>query len=130
MNKKTYSSLSKKTIICVKCPLGCEIEASYTDKRTINMEGARCKEGRDYTRKEIFNPERTLIHHVKVENGKIPLVSVRSEDEIPRSKLFSVIEILNKKSIEAPISKGDTILSEPIGLDTDIIATKTVRSST
>lgn len=129
MNKNISSSFSKKTIICVKCPLGCEIETSFTDEEIINMRRAQCKDGQEYARKEIYNPERILIHHVRVKNGEIPLVSVRSNKEIPRSKLFPVIEILNKKSIEAPIFIGDIVLSEPLDLETDIIATKTVRSS-
>lgn len=120
----------KKSIRCIKCPIGCEIEVEYNSNEIISIEGAQCPRGESYAKKEIKNPERILTSSIKVKNGDLPLVSVRSDEEIPKEKIFELMEEINKVEVESPVNIGDVLISKPLGLECNIIATKTVNKET
>ena len=68
-----------KTTTCIMCPNGCEI--------TEDLNGGMCEKGASYVKNEILNPKRTLTSSVRVENGVIPLVSVRTSEPITKDRL-------------------------------------------
>lgn len=117
----------KKEIICISCPIGCTLIIDYTSKKIQNIIGNRCILGIDYAKKEIFNPERLLTTTVRVRNGHLPLVSVRTSKPIPKHRIFNVMDLLSKVEVEAPIKIGEKIIQNLFDLKVDILATKNIR---
>jgi CxxC motif-containing protein len=116
----------KKEMICIGCPMGCYLTVDY-DKTTIReITGNRCKVGLDYAQKEISNPERTLTTTVKVKNGHLPLVSVRTNKPIPKNKIFDAMDLLAKVEVEAPIKIGELIVQNIFDTGVDVVATKNI----
>jgi len=68
----------KKEMICIGCPMGCYLTVEYTQKTVQKIKGNQCKIGLEYAEKESFNPERTLTTTVRIKNGHLPLLSVRT----------------------------------------------------
>jgi CxxC motif-containing protein len=116
----------KKEMICIGCPLGCYLNVDYIGKTIRSIDGNRCKVGLDYAEKEIFNPERTLTTTVKVRNGHLPLVSVRTSKPIPKNRIFDAMTLLAKVEIEAPIRIRDKIIKNLFDTSVSIVATKTI----
>ena len=100
----------KKEIICIGCPMGCYLTVDYALKTIQSVSGNRCKVGLEYAEKEISNPERTLTSTVRVKNGNLPLVSVRTKKPLPKGRIFDTMNLLAKVEVEAPIIIGDEIV--------------------
>jgi len=116
----------KKELICIGCPLGCFLSVKYVGKTIKNVTGNRCKVGLDYAEKEIFNPERTLTTTVRVKNGHLPLVSVRTSNPMPKNRIFDAMALLAKVEIEAPVKIGDEIIQNLFDTNVNIVATKNI----
>lgn len=113
-------------MICIGCPMGCYLTVDCDGKTIKNVEGNRCQVGLDYAEKEISNPERTLTSTVKVKNGHLPLVSVRTNKPIPKDRLFDVMDLLAKVEVEAPVKIGDEIVPNVFDTGINIVATKNI----
>lgn len=116
----------KTEMICIGCPMGCYLAVECNGKTIKNVEGNRCNIGLDYAKKEVTNPERTLTSTVKVKNGHLPLVSVRTNKPISKSQIFDVMEILAKVEVEAPVKIGDKIVPTLFDTCVSVVATKNV----
>lgn len=115
-----------KEIICIGCPIGCHLKINYQPQKVLRVRGNKCKIGLDYAEKECFNPERTLTTTVRVKNGELPLVSVRTSKPIPKKLIFKTMNLIAKVEVEAPINIGESIIENLFNTDANIIATKTV----
>ncbi|WP_027625782.1 DUF1667 domain-containing protein [Clostridium lundense] len=115
-----------KQITCIICPNGCELSVEWEEKSIKNINGALCKRGEEYVTQEIQNPKRTIASLVKVNNGEIPLVSVRTTKAIPKEKIFDVMEEIKKLEVNAPVKINQVIVKNILGLGSDIISTKFV----
>jgi CxxC motif-containing protein len=116
----------KKEMICIGCPMGCYLTVDYDGKTIRSVSGNRCKVGLEYAEKEISNPERTLTTTVKVKNGHLPLVSVRTNKPIPKNKIFDIMDLLAKIEVEAPVKIGDPIVQNILGTGVNVVATKNI----
>ena len=116
----------KKEMICIGCPMGCYLAVDYDGKKVRSVSGNRCKVGLEYAEKEISNPERTLTTTLKVKNGHLPLVSVRTNKPLPKNKIFDAMDLLAKVEVEAPVKIGDSIVQNIFGTGVDVVATKNI----
>ena len=112
-------------VTCILCPIGCEIRVNIKDLSIID--GAKCKRGIEYSKNEIINPKRTITTSILVKNGDLPLVSVKTSKPIPKNKIFKILEIIKKKSVDAPIKIGEIIIENILDTGSDIVATKTIK---
>ena len=116
-------------MICIGCPMGCLLSVKYIEKTIQSINGNRCKFGLEYAEKEIYHPERTLTSTVRVKNGNLPLVSVRTSKPITKNRIFEVMNLLAQVEIEAPIRIGEKIVENLFDTKVNIIATKNVLKS-
>jgi CxxC motif-containing protein len=120
----------KKEMICIGCPLGCYLSVDYVRTTIRNVSENGCKVGLEYAEKEISNPERTLTTTVKVKHGHLPLVSVRTNKPIPKSRIFDAMNVLAKVEVEAPIKIGEPIIQNIFNTGVNIVATKNISKKT
>lgn len=121
-------STDSREVICIVCPMGCrlQIARSHEEESGYHVTGHTCKRGTEYAIKEVTNPTRTLTSTVKVTNGKLERLPVRTSGEIPKSKIFSCMEIINKTVIEAPVRAGEALVEDLFGTGVDIIASRSI----
>lgn len=115
---------TQKTVICVVCPVGCEIGVSKVSGGDTQLSGFRCARGEEYARMELDNPRRILTTTVKVREGIMPLLPVRTRTPIPKDEMFTIMTSLADLVIEAPVKMGDVVVRNILGLGTDVIATR------
>ena len=77
--------------------------------------------------KEVTNPTRIVTTTVRVKNGSMPVVSVKTAQDIPKEKIFDCVEALRDVCVEAPVQIGDVILENAAGTGVDIVATGNVK---
>lgn len=120
--------MEKKELTCIGCPLGCGITVELKDGEIVSVTGNTCKKGEDYVRKELTNPTRIVTSIVRVKGGKIPMVSVKTEADIPKGKIFDCTKALQNVIMDAPVRIGDVVLADVAGTGVAIVATKNVEA--
>ncbi|MFW9987527.1 MAG: DUF1667 domain-containing protein [Candidatus Odinarchaeota archaeon] len=88
------------------------------------IEGHSCKRGEEYAREEFVAPKRILTTTMRIENGFLPLIPVRSDKPIPKEKLEETLKLIAKTKLKAPIKMGDILLEKVLGLEINIIASR------
>jgi CxxC motif-containing protein len=102
------------------------MEVTYSGHKIIKVDNTDCKKGKDYAYQELFKPVRIFTSTVFVKNGHLPLVSVRTDQPIPKRKIFEVMKIISRKKVIAPVKIGDIIIKNVVNTGANIIATKNV----
>ena len=93
-----------------------------------NVTGNTCPRGADYAKKEVLSPTRIVTSSIRVNHGVIARVSVKTKSDIPKSKIFDVMEEIRSIRVEAPVAMGQVLIENCAGTGVDIIATKDVES--
>ncbi|MHA1293520.1 MAG: DUF1667 domain-containing protein [Promethearchaeota archaeon] len=113
-----------KTIRCIVCPTGCEIQVKKDDSGELIFEGYTCKRGLEYAKQEYFEPKRVLTSTIRVKNGFLPLIPVRTNIPILKEKLDDALNIIANTIVEAPIKMGDILIENILNLGANIIASR------
>ena len=79
--------MERKELICIGCPLGCNLTVEMDGVQVISVSGNTCKRGDDYARKELTDPRRIVTSTVPVMGGNLPVVSVKTASDIPKGKI-------------------------------------------
>ena len=120
-----------QNLTCIGCPLGCSISVSLSDNGEVSeITVNTCKKGEEYARKEVTNPSRVVTSIVKINNGDVNMVSVKTAEDIPKGKIFDCMEALKKVTVTAPVQIGEVIIKNVCGTGVDVIATKKVNALT
>ena len=115
-----------KNLTCINCPMGCALTVEMNGDEVINVSGNTCIRGDAYARKEVTDPTRIVTSTVKVTGGKSDMVSVKTEEDIPKGKIFECIKELQGVQAQAPIHIGDVIAANIADTGVDVVATKNV----
>ena len=114
-----------KQLICTACPMGCSLQAEKDGKK-IMVTGAKCKRGSQYAQDEMTNPKRTVTTTVIIQNGEIRRLPVRTTKPFPLRRISELIKFLSTIEVKAPIKIGQVIVTNCLGEDVDIIATRSI----
>ena len=118
--------MEKRNLTCIRCPLGCQITVTLENGKVTDVSGNTCPRGDEYARKEVLNPTRVVTSIVRIEGGVLPVLSVKTKDDIPKGKIFEVLEEIKPIVMKAPVRIGDVVLADAAGTGVDIIASKNV----
>ncbi len=112
-----------KELICIKCPKGCRLKV---DTETLEVIGNSCINGVNYGKTEVTNPVRTITTTIRLNNGSINVVSVKSDKPVPKELMFKCMEVINKTSIDAPVKIGDIAVHNILNTGCNIVVTRNV----
>ena len=120
-NMKYVMSQNEK-YTCVVCPNGCLIEVSKS-----GISGYKCEKGIAWVKQELENPMRTVTSNVLVHGGDFINASVRTTRPIFLSDVPKLMKMISDIRIDAPAEIGQLLLSQPMGINTDVIFTRNVK---
>jgi CxxC motif-containing protein len=118
-----------RELICIGCPLGCQLLVELAAEPGLNedcirsVSGYECPRGEAYARNEVLRPLRMVTALVAVAGRTQPL-SVRTRSPIPKSLIFDCLRAIRALTLTAPIHQGDCILADVLGTGVDVIATR------
>jgi len=113
-------------LICITCPVGCELTVTHEGKKVLKVEGNQCKLGIEYAKQEISEPRRMIITTVRVKGGFHPLVPVRSVEPVPKEKIFPILKELRKVELEAPVEMHQVVLGNALGTGVDVVTSRSL----
>ena len=114
-----------RELTCINCPLGCALTVTI-DCDTVTVAGNTCPRGEAYGRKEVTDPTRIVTSTVPVDGGDIARVPVKTASDIPKGKIFEVMDAVHTARVKAPVKIGDIILSDVAGTGVDLVAARDV----
>ena len=82
--------MTEKFLICIECPIGCEITVGLEGDAVEYIRGNSCPRGRIYAEDEIVCPKRILTTTIRAKNGK--MIPVKTDKPMPKNEIFLVME--------------------------------------
>lgn len=116
-----------RRITCVNCPLGCRITVEPGPER-LTVSGHECKQGKEYALQEYADPRRSLTGTVRVENGFLKRLPVKTASPIPRDMVAAAARALDNVTVRAPVKCGTVIARNLAGSGVNIVATRDLKS--
>ena len=120
------SEIETRELICIGCPLGCLLTVEMKGTEVVSVTGNTCPNGDRYARKEVTDPKRTVTSTVRVLGGSLPVVSVKTAQDIPKNKIFDCTQELATIRVKAPVQEGDVIVSNIANTGVSVTATKEI----
>lgn len=117
-----------KSMTCVVCPRGCrlllELEKAEGEASPIlrAVDGAGCRRGEEYARREIIDPRRVLTSTVRTNSHESPRLPVRSSGPLPLGRLREAVRALDEVVAAPPLRCGEALKKDWLGLGVDLIA--------
>ena len=114
----------KQELICIGCPMGCQLTAEVENGAVTSVTGNTCPRGAAYARRECVAPVRTVTGTVAIQGAALPVLPVRTGGEVPKALVFDVARTLGTVTAQAPIAIGDVVLRDVCGTGVDVVAAK------
>ena len=112
-----------KELICINCPLGCRLSVDDSNLKDIKVTGNTCLRGVRYAVDEITAPKRMVTSSVPVAgSSSVVRVSVKTNNPVPKDKIFDVLKLIKSVKATAPIEIG-AVLYHNICDGVDLVAT-------
>jgi CxxC motif-containing protein len=116
-----------KTFTCICCPLGCDLEASFSANGELeSISGYACAQGKIYAEEESVAPRRMVCAAVCIEGSLEPL-SVKTASPILKEHIPEALKVINKLELQAPITANSILLNNIANTDVALLATKTIQ---
>ena len=109
-----------KEYVCIVCPNGCRL---HYDEANNVVTGNRCKRGEQYAINEYKNPKRSVCSSVKTTLKEYPVISVRTDGDIEKSKMMDLIQELKKITITEYLPIGSVVIKNVFDSGVDVITT-------
>ena len=115
-------------MICVGCPVGCDIKVAVEGAKVLSVEGNSCPRALEFAKAEVANPTRVFATTVRVSGGKVPVCPVRSRHAVPKKLLFDISREVARLVVPAPVEVGQVILPDACGTGVDIVASRDLKA--
>ncbi len=120
-------AIEKRHLVCVVCPIGCEIDVVHDGSKIISMEGNKCERSEEFVSQELVEPMRVLTTTIRIEGSRWPVIPVRTGKSVP-SRLFPrIMRKLRGINLQAPVNMLDVVVRDVLGTGVNVIATRTMR---
>ncbi|WIF93934.1 DUF1667 domain-containing protein [Caminicella sporogenes] len=117
--------MDKKEMVCIVCPLGCRLTVTKNDDE-YTVDGNKCNRGKEYAVKEMTNPTRVLTTTVRIKDGLLNRIPVKTNKPVPKDKIFECMQIINSIEVQAPIKMGEVIIKDILGTGADVVASRSI----
>jgi CxxC motif-containing protein len=114
-----------KELTCIVCPNSCSLKIEKVNDAWV-VTGNKCKRGENFAINEMTRPMRTISSTVRTTFKDAPVVPVRVSGEIPKDKIFDVMNEINKVLLNKRVKRGYPVIKNCLDLKIDIIVTSNV----
>ena len=117
----------QKQMICIECPKGCSLTAASDECGKLVVSGNDCPKGESYAIQEVTNPVRILTSTVRTKGLSVPMLPVRTDKAIPKSRLFEAMEEIKVIKINKIVVAGEVIRENFLGIiGINLIASRSI----
>lgn len=97
-----------KTLTCIECPIGCEVEVTVEGGIVVCVKGNTCPRGKVYAENEVVCPKRVVTSTVRAANGE--MIPVKTDKPVRKDAIFQVMEKINAVKCSANVKLGDILV--------------------
>lgn len=112
-----------KELGCILCPNSCTLYVEKNEEDEFVVKGNMCTRGKEFAVQEMTEPKRTVCTTVKTCYEKCRVVSVKTDNPIPKDKVLEVMKEINKINLDHTVKIGDVLLENVLGLQVNIVST-------
>lgn len=116
-----------RELICINCPMGCQLQAALEDGQVISVTGNTCPRGEEYARNEVVHPVRIITSTIPVSDGDLAMVSCRTNRAVDKDRIFDVMRAMKSLQAQAPVCIGQVLAENIAGSGADLVATREIR---
>lgn len=116
----------KKELACIVCPMSCHLEVELDGTSVISVKGNTCPRGEAYARKELIAPMRMVTTTIQIQNAAYPLLPVITSKEVPKERIFDIMDAVKHIVVQAPVLCGDIVVNNVADTGVDLLASKTM----
>lgn len=109
-------------LVCIVCPNGCRMQVENADGKVV-VTGARCKRGENFAAAELTCPMRTVTSTVKTTVKGYPVLSVKTDGEIPKSKIMPLMKLLASFTLDKAVPLNTPILKNVLDTGVNVVTT-------
>lgn len=114
-----------RELICIGCPLGCPLHITG-ENGVLQVSGNTCPRGKVYAITECTAPVRRFTGTVALSGGTIPILPVKTAQDVPKEHILAVAEACRGLRIDAPLHAGDVVCENIAGTGVALIAERDV----
>ena len=114
-----------KELVCIVCPNSCTLHIEGEGKNA-KISGQKCRKGLTFAQNEMTAPMRSICSTVCTAFSDVPVLPVKVSCEIPKDKIFEIMQEINRVTVRERIGAGDIIIKNVCGTAADIIATSNI----
>ena len=114
-----------RNMICIGCPMGCELTVEIENGAAVSVAGNGCAVGKRYAETEVSAPTRMVTSTAKTADG-VP-IPVKTRRPVPKDKIFDVVAAIKSAVVTLPVSVGDVIVSDAAGTGVEVVAAGSAR---
>lgn len=116
----------EREIVCISCPIGCRLTATWTNEEDIHIEGNLCPRGEVYGREEILAPKRVVTATCAAVGDKHVRIPVKTDGPLPKELMDELLNALYRLEVPLPVTTGDVIMTDIGGTGVDLVASGSV----
>ena len=113
-----------RNLICINCPMGCELTVEVENGRAVSVSGNTCIRGEQYAESEISHPTRTVTTTIISAEGRP--VPVKTAQPIPKDKIFECTQAIKSAEVHLPVKVGQVLIDDLCGTGAQVTATKSI----
>lgn len=119
----------KKELDCIVCPMSCHIDIEMDDQGNIvKITGNTCPRGAKFAQQEMTCPMRQVTSTVRIHKAIHEVIPVITSNEVPKSKIFDIMEACKKLEVIAPIHAGDVLIANVADSGADLLASRSMET--
>ena len=107
---------------CIVCPMGCRLTVTENEG-TVTVKGNTCKRGEAYGKQEFTMPMRTVTTSVAITGADRPVLSVKTQQQVPKAQIPQVLAEIRKAKVQAPVKIGDVVIANVANTGVAVVAT-------
>lgn len=115
-----------KELSCIVCPMSCHLQVEMDGDTIIKVSGNTCIRGEQYAKSEMTCPMRLVTTTVKINGAASPLLPVITSTQVPKTKIFAIMEACKTLVVEAPIEIDAVICKNIAKSGADLIASRSM----
>lgn len=115
----------KKEFDCIVCPMSCHLEVMETDGN-VQVKGNSCPRGEAFGKQELLEPMRMLTTTVRIKDALYPLLPVITSTNVPKAKLFAIMEACKSVQVAAPVKVNQVLVSNIADSGADLLASRSM----
>lgn len=109
-------------LTCIRCPMGCAIHVEMENGQVVSVTGNTCPRGAEYAKSEATAPVRTVTSTVCALGGVRPVVAVKTVPDVPKGKIFAVMDAVRALEVKAPVHIGDILCENIADTGSNLVA--------